>query len=223
MEKKKNSYISIKILLTVFVIAATGVFALSWKADLNLPRNLGRELRGAELQEVISRNSPLIEYAYLSANANFPRADTIKKITIHHMGDEMTLEKCGKLFSNRDRRASANYGIDINGKIACFVEEANRSWASSSPENDHQAVTIEVSNDETGGSWHVSDASLDALAGLCTDICRRNHIPRLEYTGDESGNVTLHKMFSAETECPGPYLESKIPEIVRRVNDNLSE
>ena len=35
--------------------------------------------------------------------------------------------------------------------MALYVEEGNRAWTSSSPENDHQAVTIEVANDEVGG------------------------------------------------------------------------
>ena len=222
MENQNRHFLCIWLLLAGFIAATAVVFAAYRAADAKFPSNVGRELKGAELAEVIDRNSPMITYAFLSANADFPRADTIKKITIHHMGGVMTLEKCGKLFSNRDRRASANYGIDSNGNVACYVEECNRSWASSSRDNDHQAVTIEVSNDETGDGWHVSDASLQSLIDLCTDICRRNQIPELNYTGDVSGNVTIHSMFSSKTECPGPYLKGKIPEIVNAVNRNLA-
>ena len=100
------------------------------------------------------------------------------------------------------------------------MEEANRSWASSSPENDHAAVTIEVANEETGGSWRVSDQAYEALIALCTDICRRNGMEELVYTGDASGSLTIHKMF-ADTECPGPYLESRMEEIAETVSKNL--
>ena len=84
-------------------------------------------------------------------------------------------------------------------------------------------MTIEVANDQIGDDWHVSDAAYETLIDLCVDICQRNGIPELVYTGDGEGSLTLHKMFYSETECPGPYLESKIPEIVYTVNTRLRE
>ena len=75
------------------------------------------------------------------------------------MAGDLELEEVGKRFSDRDRRTSANYAIDSSGKVALYVEEANRAWTSSSKENDSQAVTIEVANDEVGGQWHVGDES----------------------------------------------------------------
>lgn len=108
------------------------------------------------------------------------------------------------------------------GRVGLYVEEANQSWASSSPENDSQAVTIEVANDEVGGDWHVSDSAYERLLDLCEDICRRNGIRELRYTGDETGNLTLHSMFYSETECPGPYLKSRMDEIASEVNRRLN-
>ena len=116
---------------------------------------------------------------------------------------------------------SSNYAIDSSGRVALYVEEGNRAWTSSSRENDHQAVTIVVANDETGGSWHVSDQAFETLITLCADICRRNGITRLDFTGNPEGNLTLHKMFSGQTECPGPYLESRMEEIAALVNERL--
>ncbi len=52
------------------------------------------------------------------------------------------------------------------------------------------------------------------------DICQRNGIEKLNYTGDTSGNLTMHKWFSA-TNCPGPYLESKFADIANEVNKRL--
>ncbi len=54
------------------------------------------------------------------------------------------------------------------------------------------------------------------------DICQRNGITKLNYTGDKNGNLTMHKCFAA-TACPGPYLESKFPYIAQEVNKRLSE
>ena len=136
------------------------------------------------------------------------------------MGGDLALDALGASFGRRDREASANYGSDSDGNVGLYVEDANRSWASSSPENDHAAVTIEVANEETGGSWRVSDQAYEALIALCTDICRRNGMEELVYTGDTSGSLTIHKMF-ADTACPGPYLESRMEEIAETVSKNL--
>ena len=100
------------------------------------------------------------------------------------------------------------------------VEDEDRAWCSSNGDNDNRAVTIEVANDQIGGNWHVSDTALEKLIELCADICKRNGIPKLNYTGDTKGNLTMHKWFTA-TACPGPYLESKFPYIAEQVNQRL--
>lgn len=221
METNRQEFRRVWLLLAVFAALAAVVLAAWSFSKAGLPENVGRALTRAEQAEIIARNSPLTEYIYLSGNADFPREDTIKKITIHHMADNIPLERLGEVFAEPDRRASSNYAIDTEGRVALYVEEVNRAWTSSSPENDHQAVTIEVANDETGGDWHVSDASYKTLLALCTDICLRNGIEALVYTGDPEGNLTIHKMFSDRTECPGPYLEGKMPDIAEEVNRRL--
>ena len=223
METNRQEFRRVWLLLAVFA-ASAAIVLLAWRfAGMRIPENAGRPLTEAEQAEIIARSSPLTEYVYLSVNADFPREDTIKKITIHHMADDIPLERLGEVFAEPDRRASSNYAIDTAGRVALYVEEGNRAWTSSSPENDHQAVTIEVANDETGGDWHVSDESYEALIELCTDICRRNGIQELIYTGDAEGNLTTHKMFKADTICPGPYLESRMSEIAETVNRRLQE
>ena len=165
-------------------------------------------------------NSPLVVYTKISPNSNNPRNHKIDTITIHHMAGNLSIEACGAGFADSNRQASSNYGIGSDGRIGMYVEEANRSWCSSSRENDHRAITIEVANDGGSPDWHVSDKAIESLIALCVDICKRNGIEKLNFTGDASGNVTLHKYF-ASTLCPGPYLESKIPYIVEQVNRAL--
>lgn len=167
-------------------------------------------------------NSSLVSYTHISPNRTSPRNKQITKITIHHMAGNLTLQQCGNLFANSDRQASATYGIDSQGGIAQYVDERDRPWTSSNADNDHMAVTIEVANDGGAPDWHVSDAALASVIALCVDICHRNGIQRLNYTGDKSGNLTMHKWFAA-TACPGPYLESKFPYIANAVNQRLSE
>ena len=209
--------------LTLFFLLSAASAAGVYIKHISLPDYIGRELTEPEMKEVIKRNSPLTSYIRLSPNADFPRKSEIKKITIHHMAANLSLEKLGESFGKIDRNASSNYGIDINGRVALYVEEENRAWTSSNAENDNMAVTIEVANEETGGDWSVSDRSYAALIELCTDICRRNGIEELVYTGDPEGNLTIHKMFNPNTDCPGPYLEGKMEEIAEKVNENLKK
>ncbi len=221
MEDEKRVFRSVWLLLCGFCVAAVAVLVLCMTHRMALPDNVGRPLSGQEAAQVAGRNSPLIDYIYLSPNGDFPRDNAIQKITIHHMAGDLSLEGLGADFAQEDRRASSNYAIDSQGRVALYVEECNRAWTSSSRENDGQAVTIEVANDQVGGDWHVSDEAYEALLALCTDICRRNGIKSLRFTGDASGNLTLHNMFNSQTQCPGPYLEGRMEEIAREVNRRL--
>lgn len=166
-------------------------------------------------------NSNLVSYTKLSPHCNKPRLHEIDKITIHHMAAvNASIERCGEEFAKPNRRGSSNYGIGSDGRIGMYVEEKNRAWTSSSPANDHRAVTIEVANDGGAPDWHVSDKALAATIDLCVDICRRNGIKALNFTGDATGNLTMHRYFTA-TSCPGPYLASKFPYIAQEVNRRL--
>lgn len=165
-------------------------------------------------------NSSLANYTKLSPNCNKPRNNTIKKITIHMVAGNATIEDLGDMFANPNRNASSNYGIGSDGRVGLYVNESDRSWCSGSRENDHQAITIEVANDGGAPEWHVSDKAMAKLIDLCVDICQRNNIKKLNFTGDKNGNLTMHKYFE-DTSCPGPYLESKFSYIAKQVNIRL--
>jgi N-acetyl-anhydromuramyl-L-alanine amidase AmpD len=165
--------------------------------------------------------SSLVSYVKLSPNRTKPRAKKIDTITIHHMAGNLSVEACGEVFSPRTRSASSNYGIGSDGRIACYVEEENAAWTSSSSANDSRAITIEVANNSGSPEWTVSAKAYEALIDLCVDICKRYKF-RLNYTGDKKGNLTMHRWF-ASTLCPGPYLEPRFPEIAAEVNKRLGE
>ncbi|MGH2116910.1 hypothetical protein [Aerococcus sp. L_32] len=67
----------------------------------------------------------------------------------------------------------------------------------------------------------MTDVALQKTIDLCVDICQRNGIERLNYTGDTRGNLTKHCWF-ANTNCPGPYLGSKFACIASEVNKRLN-
>lgn len=166
-------------------------------------------------------NSSLVNYTKISPNSSNPRKKKISKITIHHVAGNLTVETIGNVFAPASRKSSSNYGVDNKGRVGMYVEEKNRAWTSSNADNDNEAVTIEVANDGGAPNWHVSDIALETTIELCVDICKRNDIKQLNFTGDKSGNLTMHKWFAA-TSCPGPYLESKFPYIANEVNKRLS-
>lgn len=166
-------------------------------------------------------NSKLVTYTKISPNSS-ARTAPISKITIHHAAVvNASLAGFGNGFAQPSRKASSNYGIDSNGNIGMFVEENRRAWTSSNTANDNVAVTIEVANCKGAPNWEVSDKALAALIDLSTDICKRNNIQQLNFTGDKNGNLTMHKYFAA-TGCPGAYLESKFPYIAEEVNKRLN-
>lgn len=167
-------------------------------------------------------NSKYVEYTRMSPNCS-ERTAPISKITIHHMAVvNGSLEGVGARFADRNSYASANYAIDSDGRVALYVSESLRAWTSSSSSNDNVAVTIECANSKGNPNWEISDKCYAKLIDLCVDICERNGIKALNYTGDATGNLTRHNMFT-QTVCPGPYLQSKFPAIAAEVNKRLQK
>lgn len=173
-------------------------------------------------------NSPLATYTKISPNKTSPRNHTIDCITIHCMAGNLTVETCGSVFAKESRKASSNYGIGTDGRIAMYVEEKDRSWCSSNSANDNRAITIEVANDGGAPDWHVSDKAMDSLIKLCADICKRNNIKELKWSTNKSDrvnhkngcNMTVHRDFAAKS-CPGAYLYEKHGYIADEVNKLL--
>ena len=154
-------------------------------------------------------NSPLVTYTKLSPNHSGRRNHVIDTVSIHCMAGNASVETCGALFADPSRKASSNYGIGSDGRIALYVDEENRSWCTSSASNDHRAITIEVANNGGAPDWPVSDKAYSALLDLLTDICRRNGIKKLLWRGDKSligqvdkQNMTVHRWFAAKACLP---------------------
>ena len=173
-------------------------------------------------------NSPLVVYTKLSPNHSGKRTKKIDTITIHCMAGNCSVETCGNLFASSARQASSNYGIGTDGRIALYVDEANRSWCTSSNANDQRAVTIEVANNGGAPDWPVSAKAYAALLDLVTDICKRNGIKRLVWSTRKNDrvnhlngcNMTVHRDY-ANKSCPGDYLYNRHGQIAAEVNKRL--
>lgn len=144
----------------------------------------------------------------------------IDKIFVHHMAGILTAKQCGNVF--KSRQASAHYGIGSDGKIGQYVLEENTAWHCANKSYNQRSIGIELSND--GGAktnWHVSDKTIAKCIDLIVDICKRNNISKINYTGDLKGNLCMHR-WTASTSCPGPYLAGKFKYIAEQVNKKLS-
>ena len=166
----------------------------------------------------MSRSS-LVTYTDLTGNRSKGRGGKkIDKIFVHHMAGNLSVKQCGNVF--RTREASAHYGV--NGKnIGCYVDESNTAWHCGNWGYNQRSIGIELANDQgASGNWHVSDKTIDTCIKLIADICKRNGIKEIKYTGDLSGNLCMHCWVSS-TACPGTYLKTKFKYIASEVNKLL--
>lgn len=160
--------------------------------------------------------SPLATESYPAYAGNYSGPEARKNITavtIHHMAGVLSAANCGAIFQRPGRNGSSHYGIGFSGEIAWYVDENCVAWTNSNWPSNQCSVTIETSNSSTGGDWPVSDASLKSLIKLVADIAKRNGLGKL-VPGE---NLTWHSMFAA-TDCPGPYLRSKMQYIADEAN-----
>ena len=175
-------------------------------------------------------NSGLVVYTKLSPNHSGQRTHSIDRITPHCVVGQVTVERLGEIFAPVERQASSNYGIGLDGKVALYVDEGNRSWCSSSNANDQRAVTIECASDTTA-PYAMTDAVYAALIDLCTDICKRNGKSKLLWFGDKDKTlayepkademiITVHRWF-ANKSCPGDWLYNRLGDLAAKVTSRL--
>lgn len=176
-------------------------------------------------------NSNLVSCTILSPNHSGQRICQIDRITPHCAVCQATAEQIGAIFAPSSREASCNYGIGYDGRIALIVEEKNRSWCTSSWENDHRAITIEVASDNTA-PYAFPDEAYAALISLCVDICRRYGKKKLLWFADKERTLaytpaqsemvlSVHRWF-ANKSCPGEWMYARMGELASKVTATLS-
>ena len=175
-------------------------------------------------------NSPLVVYTKLSPNHSGQRNHAIDIITPHCVVGQCSVETLGNIFTPTSKQASSNYGIGFDGKVGMYVEEKNRSWCSSSRENDNRAVTIECASD-TYHPYAMKDAVYQSLVKLCVDICKRNGKTKLLWLADKNKTMhyipnsdemllSVHRWF-ANKACPGDWLYSRLGNLATEVTELL--
>lgn len=175
-------------------------------------------------------NSPLVSYTKLSPNHSGQRTHAIDRITPHCVVGQCSVETLGNIFAPTSRQASCQYGIGVDGRVGMYVEEKNRSWCSSSNENDQRAVTIECASDTTH-PYAFKDVVYNKLIELCVDICKRNGKKKLLWLGDKTKTLnynpaademvlTVHRWF-ANKNCPGDWMYSRMGDLASKVTAKL--
>ena len=175
-------------------------------------------------------NSPLVSFTKLSPNHSGKRVCQISRITPHAVVGQLSVERICDCFKDGSRQASCNYCIGADGRIGLCVDEENRSWCSSSRDNDQRAVTIECASDLTE-PYTMNDKVYAALVNLCVDICRRNGKKRLVWIADRDKALsyevkpdemllTVHRWFARKS-CPGNWLFGKLGDLAQEVNSRL--
>ena len=164
--------------------------------------------------------SKLTTSTILTNNYSSRYGNKISRITPHYMCWYTSGESCAYSFVPASRQASANYCIGKDGDICCNVPEEYRAWTTGSAYNDRMAITIECANYTDNANGHVNGElpkkTWDSLVALCVDICTRYGF-RLNYTGDDSGNLTKHCWYQS-TDCPGPWFTKQFARLASEVN-----
>jgi len=176
-------------------------------------------------------NSPLVAYTKISPNKDVNKKYDVSRITPHCIVGQVTAESLGNWFAQTTTRASSNYGIDKNGRVGMYVEEKDRSWCSSSSDNDNRAITIECASDMTA-PYAMTNIVYEKLIELCTDICKRYNKTKLLWIADKDRAlsyklapdemlITVHRWFAA-TECPGDWLYERLGDLAAKVTNRLN-
>lgn len=176
-------------------------------------------------------NSPLVVHTNLSPNNSGERTHSIDRISPHCVVGQCTAEGLGDWFAKSSTQASSNYGIDKDGRVGMYVEEKNRSWCTSSRENDQRAITIECASD-TKEPYTMYDVVYEKLIELCADICKRNGKTKLLWIADKERAlnyqvasdemlITVHRWY-ANKSCPGDWLYSRLGDLAAKVTSLLN-
>ena len=191
--------------------------------------------------------SPLSSFSNASPNMTAPRTGAVRRLTPHCVAGNLTAAATLNLAAFKNyiatNGASCNYAIGSDGKIGCGVAEMNRSWATSSRKNDHQAITFEIANTTKDPDWRMSDEAINAWLDLSVEIAKFYGFKSLFYkdkpasvpVGEAATEawintlavpqgamlVTLHRWY-ANKACPGNYFIRQLPWLVKEATKRLS-
>lgn len=191
---------------------------------------VGTDTVGKEEITMGFTNSSLVTYTNITSNKTKNRKYGITRITPHCIIGQWTAKQGCDYFATTDRDCSANYIVGKDGSVGLSVDEKDRSWCSSSSDNDNRAVTIECASD-VSAPYAFTDACYNKLIELCVDICKRNGKTKLLWFDDKDKTLayspksnemvlTVHRWF-ANKSCPGDWMYSRMGDLAAKVTAKL--
>lgn len=168
----------------------------------------------------------------MSASHMDYRTKPIDSIVIHYTATVVTNGSgVVEYWQETNNYTSANYIIDVYGRITGVIPEEMRpyttgSYGLGSRDIDDHAITVECSCDDPV-DLTVGHDTIYALTSLMADIGLRHKI-KWKFTGNENGNIHAHRWYQ-NTPCPGDYLYYRLPKIEAMANakmkggDNMEE
>lgn len=136
----------------------------------------------------------------------------VKRLIVHHWaGTAGGAETLG----DPNIESSATYIIYSNGDLQGQVPEEFDPWTTG-PAGDKDSVTVEIQNSTGAPTYQVSELALQTLARLMADLATRYNWPEIKL----GTTVNVHRNFTS-TSCPGDYVLSKLPAVIRYANSEV--
>lgn len=138
-------------------------------------------------------------------------------IVIHHVAGSDGLDYVA---NKNSRNSHPTYHIARSGK-ATGVVHPDRQPHSTAHEIDNYAITVEIDNKSSGGNWPITEESFQTLVQIILD-----HEAQSERNGfalnipgktQKEFFIAWHSQYRA-TACPGPYIVSRLAELVETLN-----
>lgn len=145
------------------------------------------------------------------------------QIILHSLANSWNFEGGVGWLTSTTNALESHYAVRRDGFIVQLVPETQRAdanYKANRRANGHGAISIETDSDKPAVEpW--TDAQVDAIVELCTDICRRYDIPpRLCPAWDQPG-IGWHIMFGTPGQwtpvaksCPGPARIRQVVDVI---------
>jgi peptidoglycan hydrolase-like protein with peptidoglycan-binding domain len=148
---------------------------------------------------------------------------SINGVVIHHVAGTNGLS----YVANQNSRTShPTYHIGNSGAVTGIVHPERRP-TSTGGTPDPNAVTFEIDNSSTGGSWPVSPEAVEALIDVIvfhasiSPRAGKGFAKNLPSVTQSEFFIAWHSQYKA-TACPGPFLTSQLDYIVSECNKRAS-
>lgn len=164
-------------------------------------------------------NSALANYIN-RVNGNYvAREEMIDRIMVHCSGQPGDRYDMAELINGGS--SGYHYGISTDGAVGLFTDEYNAANGCSVAAINQRCVHILCMTENESPKMPISKETADILFKLIDDICRRNFIRELTYTGrPEGSNLLCHSWYDS-TSCPGQIIKGMLPSLASRVTASI--